>query len=198
MVHPVIPRILSLANNTEVDQQYHRTLAGHNSTLAGIVNLVSGRWYTQVAKYSTDPNGGMTGMSVGSSFQQYTLPGSSSECDSSYRDPTNDVIESMNKLMAYSGAHAALQDPSSPDSVVSIDGHPTGTEPVFSSHYWYCKYNSPIRKNEAFADHLLPSSSRRRSDCRNCLHSSRCPHILGLVRISRTGNSHTPSNIECI
>lgn len=154
MVSPVVPRILAIANNTKIDKEYHRPLTGHNSTLAGIVNLVYGRWYTHVTRYPTGPNRDVTGVSVGSSFQQYTLPGPTSECDS-FRDPTNDVIESMNKLMVYAGAHVALQSPDDPDSLTQIDGYPVGTQPVFSSHYGYCKLTQIVSMVESTLTFLV-------------------------------------------
>ncbi len=135
------PRIVAIANNSQVERQFSPSLYGHRSTLAGLVYVANSLWEGH-AWYSLIGNQ-VSGLAEGVAerYQESSRP----SCNS-WRDPLQDVISSMNKAMIYAAALAVVQNGTAdleraidPGTKIdySITGYQYGMHSVFHTDWWY-------------------------------------------------------------
>ena len=151
------PRLISLANNTQAAHNItqNKDTRYLNSTLAGIVDMMSNRWETSVA-YWKGPDGGPKKLSMANmGTEQYQKEGD--QMCPSFKDPYDDVIQSLNKLMVYLGFFAAQNvmnnnEHGAMDSGLSVqfttDGYPSGEQDVY--HVSISMSRKPAMTNRAF------------------------------------------------
>lgn len=90
------PKILALANNTQVNHTRESDQIGPYSTLAGIVSGAFSSWDSYMVYESF--KGAITGFLQGSPAAQRYLLSHHGEC-ASFKDPRLDIMASYNKLM---------------------------------------------------------------------------------------------------
>lgn len=138
------PKLIALANNTRA-MQNSTTSQYLPSTLGGIVDMMSARWETSVAYWRKDEGDPPKALSMANvATEQYQKEGDQT-CPS-YRDPRDDVMNSLNKLMVYFGYFAGQNvlkdpnhgrmDPGLPVQTVTT-GYPSGHEDVYHTDYWF-------------------------------------------------------------
>lgn len=137
------PSLVALANNTASSYDYDKETQGYKSTLAGIVDCAIDVWHYFAAYWLQDGN--IEGVSGGFAFTVYAkylvedYPG---KCPQ-FRDPQQDVLQDLNKIMLHAGAVAAKEDETylrarmDPDLRVheKVTGYHEGNYSTFQSHY---------------------------------------------------------------
>lgn len=149
---PIKPKILALANNTQVSKQLDPSWLRYPSTLAGIVYFAQNKWASYTVFFVDDQGKASLNKNpqIVDQFKKYITP---DFCDS-YSDPREQVLESMNELMFYAGALDPIIQPeiTTPlttqeyyDSVLdpglnvntTITGHIKGTHEVYDTDLFY-------------------------------------------------------------
>ena len=101
------PRIIALANNTEVSHTWSREGLEYPSTLGGVVELAWQKLET-MDNYYVDNGSTPIGVGFGIGYKQFTALGSSNDTCWSYRDPLEDTISDLNKLMFELGSSTGI------------------------------------------------------------------------------------------
>jgi hypothetical protein len=98
------PRILAIANNTQVNTTWDREAGGFDSTLAGLVTMHWSRWQGYVTYFKLD--GALSTFAYNlETYSQFALPDNTT-CPS-FSDPMAAMLASWNRLMVYTGMIAA-------------------------------------------------------------------------------------------
>lgn len=139
------PILVALANNTAVDHSIDQNLGGHPSTLAGIVDALYTRYQAVIFYYTQ--YGALNSVAEGNNgYQQYIKPtGQQNVKCLQFRDPREDVVQNMNKLMLLLGAVVATQEASylekNLDAGVEVNatttGYILGARNEFHTDYWF-------------------------------------------------------------
>ena len=147
---PYSPELVAMANNTAVDNTVEPSIAGHTSTLAGIVNQAWVRYDSLLAFY---PKGKVADNFFFSdlALEQFIKPSTELDQCQSYIDPREEVMTSLNKLMVYMGAYSATGgvggDAYMPYVKANMDagvhvkntvtGYRQGSHNVFQTNYYF-------------------------------------------------------------
>ena len=140
---PEAPTIVALANNTAVDPKFHRAYQGHFSTLGGLAYLSFARWDNYFDYYPV--NHQLQNLIVGGLVQsQFVNSDVDGECQV-FRDPHQEVYESLNRLAVYTGtlvnSYGTLYARKNMDPGLGINttvtGNLHGEHNVFRTDYWY-------------------------------------------------------------
>ena len=144
------PKIIALANNTQVDQK--QNVSGHKSTLAGILSLFTLKWDSYIT-FVHQPGHKeqiaevLTGTVAATAFQQPN-EGTRGKCPQ-FTDAHDKVLGDLNELMVRAGAILASQDsatvselesrtdPGCPSFQRIIKGHRVGEHDVYHTEYMY-------------------------------------------------------------
>lgn len=139
------PRIIALANNTEVNHTWNEEWQMYPSTLAGIVGMAYQKHESAANSYIDHGKIWQAGY-FPNVYRQYANPHDKSGCWT-YRDPWSDVITDLNKLMFLIGVAAANDEDrsrvqASIDSNLPItttaQGHLIGSHNVFATNlHWF-------------------------------------------------------------
>jgi hypothetical protein len=151
LTDPGHPTIIDIANNTVVDYSYDASKIGYMSTLAAVVVQAYNIWDNVVAMYTMGPDTPSPGVpsfqAFGDGFEAYELPtGIGNDSCSPFRDPTADVLRSLNTMMVYAGAvsasstpeykaaYQAGMDPNLPMHY-TVEGELMGDRPIYSTEF---------------------------------------------------------------
>lgn len=136
---------VALANNSAVNNTFVPSQYGHTSTLAGIVALLLYKWQAYEVYYLDEDNnaGAITyGIEV---LAEFTQKGIGDPVCTSFTDPYEKIVDSINKLMLYTGAHAAKEsaeylranlDPGL-TTHSTVPGYVFGHHDVYHADYWF-------------------------------------------------------------
>lgn len=139
-----MPTSTVLANNSQVNHTAVPPRGVHPSTLGGISNMGWQRWNSILFRY---PDGNTTASAFGGTVPWSLLVEGDTanyQC-SSYRNITDEILISMNKLLIYTGAHVAtqagIQDQIELDPGLSLHNNATGQivgdESKWHTDYWF-------------------------------------------------------------
>lgn len=108
IVNPGRPRIVALANNNPVNSTVNPAFGGgYDSTLGGIANLHGTKWASDLLIYSSD--GAVSSRSSTQHIVDMYALHPQEQCPS-FRNPHDDMVADLNRLMVYVGAIAARED----------------------------------------------------------------------------------------
>lgn len=135
------PTMVAVANNSAVEKL---TRGVHRSTLAGLVQLMFANWVSTVDFYQGKDGQMWVVDKLSLGALQFTLP-NGQKCANSYRDPHDEVYQSLNRLGFYTGALAASENASYAasrmDAGLSVHstatGYRIGPHNVFHTDYWF-------------------------------------------------------------
>ena len=103
-----LPRIVALANNTQVDHGFNQNQAYHPSTLGGMWSYFTTQ-YASVVTYYYYQGSVVETQSGPMTPESHVIPGANNPKCVSYSDPSMDMLKSLNRLMFNIGAGAAQQ-----------------------------------------------------------------------------------------
>lgn len=143
------PDILALANNTKPSHKWNQNAQAYPSTLGGVVELTYGKLESSKNYYVQGSN--PIGVGTGFSFQHFTALGTSDGLCWSYRDPFEETLSELNKLMFELGSSTGIgknavgkhgnkspmpnrMDPDLPWDTTTV-GYLVGSQEVFESTY---------------------------------------------------------------
>lgn len=106
-IMPGRPRIVALANNTEVSHKWSQKNDDHPSTLGGVAFLAWQKLET-MHNYLVDHESTPIGIGFGIGYDQFTALGASNGTCFSYRDPFEDTLSELNKLMFELGTSTGI------------------------------------------------------------------------------------------
>ncbi len=145
------PAFVAFANNTAVNHAFGPTGsgAGHPSTLAGLGALLEYKWDSLLAYYHSKSLNDIASFTLGAAsdiaLAQFTTDLSPNKSCAQFSDPHNTVVDSINKLMLYTGAYAAQQGDdylkSHLDPGLEVRSTPLSTvlgdHDVYHVNYWF-------------------------------------------------------------
>lgn len=137
------PKFVAFANNTAVNHDFNKNARDYVSTLGGVVAMVAHRYNAYLFYYTggAHPLGNLAGYLPVEQYQTRDTIGHG--CPSFDRNPKDDVIRAINKLMIRMGAHTAtrplsdFQDKIDPGLVVNptVTGQLVGPHNVYHTEY---------------------------------------------------------------
>ena len=154
-----MPTLVRLAENDAVDRITASDVArnktkSHKGTLAGIVDVSQNKWNSVLA-YSATRTGAQAFELEQYTWREYSITDAGDkfdQCSISFTDPHQDVLQSLNLLMFYSGQYAAIKTADDKPTTISAirphldvdvliakttEGYIQGTRSIFHTNYSY-------------------------------------------------------------